>query len=117
MGEGAFGCVYLARDTELNRLVALKIPHVGPFASPEELDQFLQEARTAAQLDHEGIVTIYDVFRDGEQVVIVQQYVEGQDLRSYLATSGTAPGRSVCTNSTRYYRSGECCASTWVCPS
>jgi serine/threonine protein kinase/Flp pilus assembly protein TadD len=87
LGEGAFGRVYLARDPELNRLVALKIPHVGPFASQEELDQFLEEARTAAQLDHEGIVTIYDVFREGEQVVIVQQYVEGQDLRSCLVTS------------------------------
>ena len=87
LGKGAFGRVYLARDPELNRLVALKIPHVGPFASQEELDQFLEEARTAAQLDHEGIVTIYDVFREGEQVVIVQQYVEGQDLRNYLANS------------------------------
>jgi serine/threonine protein kinase len=91
LGRGAFGCVYLARDTELNRLVALKIPHVGPFASPEELDQFLQEARTAAQLDHEGIVTVHDVFRDGARVVIVQQFVKGQDLRSYLATQEKLP--------------------------
>ncbi len=91
LGKGAFGAVYLARDTELNRLVALKIPNVGPFASPEELDQFLQEARTVAQLHHEGIVTIYDVFRDGDRVVIVQQYVEGQDLRCYLASAGVLP--------------------------
>ena len=88
LGRGAFGLVFLARDTELNRLVALKVPTEGRFSSPGEINRFIEEARTAAQLEHPGIVTVYDVFQDDQRVVIVQQYVQGQDLRRHLEQSG-----------------------------
>jgi serine/threonine protein kinase/tetratricopeptide (TPR) repeat protein len=88
LGRGAFGVVCLARDTELNRLVALKLPSEGRFASHYDLEKFVVEARTAAQLEHPGIVTVFDVFHEQERVVIVQQYIQGQDLRRHLEASG-----------------------------
>ena len=88
LGRGAFGVVCLARDTELDRLVALKVPSQGRFSSRAELEQFVAEARTTAQLEHPGIVAVYDVLRDAERVVIVQQYIRGQDLRKRLEESG-----------------------------
>ena len=84
LGRGAFGVVCLAWDSELNRLVAVKLPSEGRFASPRDLEQFVTEARTAAQLDHPGIVTIFDVFREQDRVVLVQQYIQGCDLRRHL---------------------------------
>ena len=89
LGRGAFGAVYLARDSELDRWVALKVPHAERFASTEELQAFIEEARTAARLAHPGIVTIFDVARDGEQVFIVQEYVEGQDLGRFLKSQSS----------------------------
>jgi serine/threonine protein kinase/Flp pilus assembly protein TadD len=91
LGRGAFGIVCLARDTELDRLVALKVPSQGRFSSVAELEQFVQEARTTAQLEHPGIVAVYDVLRDAQRVVIVQQYIRGHDLRSRLEQSGPLP--------------------------
>ena len=88
LGKGAFGVVCLARDTELDRLVALKVPPAGRFCSTGEFERFAEEARTAAQLEHPGVVTVYDVFRDHNRVVIVQQYVQGQDLRRHLEQFG-----------------------------
>ena len=88
LGRGAFGVVYLGRDTELDRLVALKVPSQGRFSSRDELEQFVAEARTTAQLEHPGIVAVYDVLRDAERVVIVQQYIRGQDLRNRLEEFG-----------------------------
>ena len=84
LGQGGFGAVYLARDTQLDRMVALKMPRGDNFSTPEELAQFVEEARTAAQLNHPDIVTVYDVGQDGDQVYIVQEYIEGQDLAGYL---------------------------------
>src|SRR5438105_12030968 len=60
LGVGAFGTVFKARDTELDRTVAVKIPRAGSLPSPEDLDRFLREARSAAQLAHPGIVALYD---------------------------------------------------------
>ena len=84
LGRGAFGDVYLADDPELNRKVALKVPRRERFSSPEDMDIFVQEARTAAGLTHAGIVTIYDVVREGDSLFIVQEYIAGQDLSKYL---------------------------------
>ena len=86
LGQGAFGVVYLARDTELNRPVALKVPARGRFRSGVDRERFLEEARAAAQLDHPNIVTVHDVFQEGDRIVIVQQYIEGQDLTAFLAS-------------------------------
>src|SRR5262249_35755546 len=57
VGLGAFGAVWRARDTELDRVVALKIPHAGSLTEAAELARFQREARAAAQLRHPGIVT------------------------------------------------------------
>src|SRR5207237_3631836 len=54
VGVGAFGAVWKARDTELDRIVALKIPHAGLLSSKDDLERFHREARAAAQLRHPG---------------------------------------------------------------
>lgn len=61
LGQGAFGVVYLAHDTQLDRQVALKVPRLDRFDSHGALKLFVQEARNAAQLDHAGIVRVHDV--------------------------------------------------------
>ncbi len=61
LGAGSFSRVYLAKDSQLGRLVALKVPKVERFDSPEDLTTFLREARTIAGLDHPGIVSVFDV--------------------------------------------------------
>jgi formylglycine-generating enzyme required for sulfatase activity len=91
LGTGGFGAVYLAHDPDLDRLVALKVPRPGRFSSEEERLQFIGEAKTAAQLEHAGIVTVYDVFCDAERVVIVQKYIPGQDLGTCLNSGPLKP--------------------------
>src|SRR5262245_8084702 len=60
LGVGSFGTVYKAREAELGRTVAIKIPRRGGIPKAEDLDRFLREARSAAQLKHPGIVALYD---------------------------------------------------------
>src|SRR5262245_15611773 len=54
VGQGAFGTVYLARDPELDRTVAVKVPRAGTLPGGPDRDRFLREARSAAQLRHPG---------------------------------------------------------------
>ena len=61
LGRGAFGTVYKARDPELERIVAIKVPRAGYFSTPEEEQRFLREARSAARLRHSGIVPVYEI--------------------------------------------------------
>jgi WD40 repeat protein len=84
VGFGAFGTVWRARDTELQRDVALKIPHSSLLASPEYQERFFREARAAAQLRHPGIVTVYEVTTLEGLPVIVSHFVDGVPLRDLL---------------------------------
>jgi ribosomal protein S27E len=91
LGVGAFGTVWKARDTELDRTVAIKIPRRGQL-SAGEVEQFMREARSAAQLSHPNIVPVHEVGRDGDAVYIVSDLVRGVSLRDYL-TAGRLPFR------------------------
>ncbi len=90
VGFGHFGSVWKARDTELDRIVAVKTPRRDQL-SPEETEQFLREARAAAQLKHPGIVPVHEVGRDGDTVYIVSDYVEGATLREWLSQQQPTP--------------------------
>ena len=86
IGAGGMGEVYRARDTKLDRDVALKIlpPEV---ASAESLRRFEQEARAASALNHPNIVAIYDVGRVESIAYIAMELVEGQTLRGLMAAN------------------------------
>jgi WD40 repeat protein/tetratricopeptide (TPR) repeat protein/tRNA A-37 threonylcarbamoyl transferase component Bud32 len=84
VGLGAFGAVWRARDTELDRVVALKIPHAGQLGAPSDLERFYREARAAAQLRHPGIVTVHEVQTLDGLPAIVADFIDGVPLRDLL---------------------------------
>jgi WD40 repeat protein len=84
VGLGAFGAVWKARDTELDRIVALKIPHTGLLTAGDEMERFQREARAAAQLRHPGIVTVHAVEMLEGLPTIVADFIEGVPLRALL---------------------------------
>ncbi len=86
VGVGAFGAVWKARDTELDRIVALKIPHAGLLTEKDQLERFYREARAAAQLRHPGIVTVHEVQVLDGLPTIVADFVEGAPLKDLLQT-------------------------------
>src|ERR1700733_14423446 len=61
LGEGGFGKVYLAKDGQLHRPVAIKVPRKDRVSCPEDAEAYLAEARIVAGLDHPNIVPVYDV--------------------------------------------------------
>ena len=83
LGAGGFGTVWLARDTDLDRIVAVKIPRKGQL-NPTEMEQFYREARAAAQLRHPNIVPVHEVGRDGDTVFIVSDFIEGESLSDWI---------------------------------
>jgi WD40 repeat protein/tRNA A-37 threonylcarbamoyl transferase component Bud32 len=93
IGAGAHGAVWKAHDTELDRTVAVKIPRRGQL-DPAETEQFLREARAAAQLSHPGIVSVHEVGREGDTAYIVSDYVEGITLADRLTTGPMTAGEA-----------------------
>ncbi|WP_197444291.1 serine/threonine-protein kinase [Maioricimonas rarisocia] len=83
LGTGAYGTVWKARDTELDRIVAVKIPRVVQLGL-EETEMFLREARAAAQLRHPNIVSVHEVGRDNDTIYIVSDFVDGLTLADWL---------------------------------
>jgi len=88
LGRGGMGVVYLARDVQLDRDVAIKVLP-APFAgTPSARERFLREARMAAGLSHPHIVPIHRVSEAGGFVFFVMSYVEGETLGERLRTQG-----------------------------
>lgn len=84
LGTGGAGEVFLARDTELERLVALKILSAEFSGNPEHVRRFMQEARAASALNHPNILTIYESGQMENVRFIAAEYVEGETLRERL---------------------------------
>lgn len=82
IGAGGMGEVYEARDTRLDRRVAIKVlpPHLS--ADPERRARFTREARTIAGLVHPHICALHDIGREGDIDFLVMEYVEGTELPS-----------------------------------
>jgi Tol biopolymer transport system component len=85
IGAGGMGEVYRARDTRLERTVAVKVLPSHLSASPESRQRFEREARTISQLSHPHICALYDVGREGETEYLVMEYLEGETLSERLA--------------------------------
>src|SRR6266446_1421113 len=92
LGAGGMGEVYRARDTRLDRSVAIKILSAAFSADCDRLVRFEQEARSASALNHPSIVTIYELGQDGSTHYIAMELVEGKTLRELLV-SGLLPMR------------------------
>ncbi len=91
VGEGGMAEVYRARDSVLNRIVAIKVLR-PQFASDEEfVERFRREAQAAASLSHPNIVSIYDVGQDGDRYYIVMEYVSGRSLKDVIREHGSLP--------------------------
>ena len=93
LGTGSFGYVFRALDTELGRMVAIKIPRAGSLAGAEDVTRFFREARSAAQLQHPGIVSLHETGQaeDGT-LYLIEEFVQGTTLASRLA-GGPLPPR------------------------
>jgi len=85
IGRGGFAVVYRAHDTELDRVVALKVLHPQLTTDPKFIQRFYQEARTAAGLRHPHIVTIHDVGEEAGQHYLAMAFLPGRTLDKQLA--------------------------------
>ncbi|HLN31251.1 MAG TPA: protein kinase [Gemmataceae bacterium] len=81
LGQGGFGIVYLAHDDQLQRLVAIKVPHRHLVTQEADAEAYLTEARTVAALDHPHIVPVFDAGSAKDcPCYVVSKYIEGSTL-------------------------------------
>lgn len=85
LGQGAFGTVFRARDSELQRDLALKIPHLGTSGTSQVEQRFLREGRSMARLDHPGIVKVYEVGKHDNIPFIASELIEGRTLATEIS--------------------------------
>jgi serine/threonine protein kinase/formylglycine-generating enzyme required for sulfatase activity len=93
IGRGHFGDVYKARDSRLERLVAVKVPRTDDLI-PAAREAFFREARTAARLRHANIVTVHEVNTAGEKIYIASELIDGVNLADLISGRQLDPRRA-----------------------
>ena len=88
LGSGGMSTVYLARDTTLDRQVAVKVMHREMSEQADQLQRFRQEARAVAKLSHPNVVAVIDAGEDGGHPYIIFEYVEGETLKQRINRVG-----------------------------
>ncbi len=86
LGTGGFGTVWLAKDTQLNRTVAIKMAH-APDAETEE--RMLREARALAAVHHPNCVRVYDIVSEADGLGLIMEYIEGEQLAEVVHGKST----------------------------
>src|SRR5215472_2083171 len=94
LGAGGMGEVYRARDSRLERIVAIKVLKTGVDAGSERGKRFVQEARAASALNHPHIVSIFDIGDDGGTSYLVMEYLPGQPLDRIIPAKGLPIGEA-----------------------
>src|SRR5262249_12679027 len=85
LGQGGFGVVYKGYDDELQRDVAIKVPHRRSISQPGQIEAYLAEGRILAGLDHPNIVPVHDLGRTEDGLCfIVSKFIEGSDLATRI---------------------------------
>jgi eukaryotic-like serine/threonine-protein kinase len=87
IGEGGMGEVYLAQDTKLDRIVALKILPADLALHRDRMERFVREAKSAAALSHPNIAQIFEIGEDHDTHFIAMEFVDGQTLRELIRGS------------------------------
>ena len=93
LGRGGMGAVYLAHDTQLDRQVALKVPHFTPTEGADAIERFYREARAAATLDHPNLCPVYDVGQIDGTHYLTMPYIEGKPLSEAIDPARPTPMR------------------------
>jgi serine/threonine-protein kinase len=88
VGVGGMGAVYEATNLDTTRRVAIKVLHPDLASRPDVLRRFVQEARAACRIDHPNIVQVFDLVQEGTTVFIVEEFLDGEDLKQRVATEG-----------------------------
>src|SRR5690348_12105785 len=91
IGAGGMGAIYRARDTRLDRTVAIKILTGELAGDPEARRQFEEEARAIAALNDPHICTIHDVGHEGDVDYLVLEFLEGETLADRIRRAGAVP--------------------------
>lgn len=95
LGEGGMGAVYQGVDTMLDREVAIKALRPELASQTAIVDRFRSEAVTLAKLNHPNIATLYTMFRHGEELYMVIEFVRGETLDGILQKRGALPAEEV----------------------
>ena len=95
VGRGGMGAVYKARDTQLDRIVALKTPFIAPDASEEIIDRFLREARAMASMRHPNLCPVYDVGEEDGVHYLTMAFIEGVQLKEWLTSQGDLSAKRI----------------------